>query len=131
MAIPTNAELDFDMGLARAQRAAGRYRNAMLACKVHSGAMVELQHLDGMLQALFDLGYLKPGPKWPGKPPFEERDAGFRIKAAGEYECEVEIDNNALISCVDPEEGAYVQAWVWVGAGSGSDEDPNDAGLND
>jgi hypothetical protein len=29
---------------------------------------------------------------------------------------EVEIDALAEVSCSDPEQGAYVQAWVWVRA---------------
>ena len=31
-----------------------------------------------------------------------------------EREGELEIDPGAPVSCADPVEGAYVQAWVWV-----------------
>ena len=114
------AELDFDVGLAKQEMSAGRYRNAMKACEVFSGAMVELSYLDGMLQALIDLGYLKPGPNWPGKAPVTvdsnaERDADYVTRAREKYESEgeVEIDEEATISWGD-DNGAYVQAWVWV-----------------
>ncbi len=95
------AELDFDIGLGRCRMAAGRYRNAMSSCKVPNGAMTILQDLDGRLQALFDLGYLKPGPNWPGKAPITvnpnaERDADYVTRARERYASGFEID-------IDPE----------------------------
>lgn len=42
--------------------------------------------------------------------------AAYRRAAKAEHEEEgrIEVDDNAAVSCGDPAEGAYVQAWVWV-----------------
>lgn len=41
----------------------------------------------------------------------------YRLRAKDRYESDVlEIDPSAVVSCGDPKEGAYVQAWVWVPA---------------
>ena len=42
--------------------------------------------------------------------------AKFREQAAKKFHDEgtIEIDDEPTVSCADPEEGAYVQAWVWV-----------------
>lgn len=123
------AELDFDLGLAKQSMSAGRYRNAMDALKTEKGTMSELFYHDGIIQALIDKGYLKPGPNWPGKAPVTfdpnaRRDVDYVFRAREKYLSGfgIDIDEGAPVSISD-DNGAYVQAWLWV-----EDEVTNDDG---
>lgn len=53
----------------------------------------------------------------------ETRETAFRALAKHLHhaEGELEIDDNAKVSCADPKRGAYVQAWVWVDAPGSED----------
>ena len=43
------------------------------------------------------------------EPGLDAYRSGVRVTVDG-----IDTDENAIVSCGDPEEGAYVMAWIWV-----------------